>query len=259
MSIFLFGLTGKLKALVDRTANAANLDNANAAVSTIAPASSAASTADYTAARAAALDQILGSIKAYADPRRLPLWWTRDNALWQAGTYVMSATSFWTSDILNSDQCAQATIAADDTYVTLVDHSGSGTFSGVIGPIHSASGQTTTFKITMDGKVYTITGSLGGTTIPSTYPRLALWATDGVVYEESISPTWTNTDRIPVSENTMTAVKLSNPIISRIYNHAHCYYTTGLKVEVKISTRVTTTDPYMRCLVGYLPEKGTVA
>jgi len=57
----LLGVPGKLKTLLDRitTARAANLDNIDAAVSSRAPSATALSTATWTNARAANIDEIL--------------------------------------------------------------------------------------------------------------------------------------------------------------------------------------------------------
>lgn len=60
MMTFLMGVPGKLKTLLDRLSDtrAANIDNLDAAISTRAPASTAVSNADYTAARAGYLDAL---------------------------------------------------------------------------------------------------------------------------------------------------------------------------------------------------------
>lgn len=61
MIAFLLGVPGKLKSLTDRltATRAANLDYLNASISSTAPAITAVSNADYTAARAAKLSNII--------------------------------------------------------------------------------------------------------------------------------------------------------------------------------------------------------
>ncbi|MBT8143458.1 MAG: hypothetical protein KJO55_02090, partial [Gammaproteobacteria bacterium] len=66
MSMFLAGLPGQVKTLLDRltSARATNLDNLNATVSSRAPSSTAVSNTDYTAARAAKLDSIDATVSS---------------------------------------------------------------------------------------------------------------------------------------------------------------------------------------------------
>ena len=81
-----------------------------------------------------------------------------DNLMMKTGSgssnvHSSNVLSFWTQLGVMS---AYADVAASDTYVTVADITGAGILTGLIGSEHADSGASQTFRVTLDGAVYTI-------------------------------------------------------------------------------------------------------
>lgn len=256
MSAFLFGVPGKLATLLARitsTRTTAIDTYLDAGISSRAAAATALSNADYTSARAAKLDLLKFGTRAHADPRRLPLYWERASVYINGGTNYSSAAGFWTTDLNNTQQYFIASVATNDTYVTVASVSGRGVFAGILGPRTDNNGDTTTFRITVDGTVYTIAGTFNAT--PSGTPRLCLWASELMLREtNSFSATLDGIPAVAISQ----ATSLMSPSNAIRYGYQHVYFASSLLVEAKISTLPTSGDP-RKCVAAYLLEKGSVA
>jgi hypothetical protein len=262
MSVLLAGMRGFVNTLYNRitSGRGTNLANLDATISSRAPASTALdATSVWTASRAAKLDLLRYGTRSYTDPRKLPLYWQRQSvSLFGDTANTPEDTAFWTNTRLtNSVEHYVGQVTAGDTYVTIVNVNGTGVFVGVMGPDHQAtSNVTTTFRITVDGRVYTIAATL--TNSFGYNPRLVLWCTELWLHETSASGA---SDGVPVLLAPQPQPSsLMTPRNAVAFGYGHVFFDTSLKVEVKISSLPTVSYGYERyCLTAFNYMRGSVA
>lgn len=163
-----------------------------------------------------------------------------------AGTLVdvMTDTTFTATIPL---QGAYATIAANDTFVTVCDLTGGGICSAIIGAAAGANNDISTIEVTVDGVVYTITHTLADanyrrvvglmTNAGSTTAGNASGPNDGEDYPIDIA----NISKTPV---------IVWPVSARTFGLPALRFDSSLKVRCKITTK-SGTAAYTRCAALY--------
>ena len=163
-----------------------------------------------------------------------------------------------------ASQGAVASIVSADTYVTIANITGSGFFFGAVSPTcDSGSNNIATFRITIDGTVYTITSPAniaGASSVYSTFRFLIGTLIEGVGQQTSLTDpissgpsSFVNYNNFSVSggiaRTPATAIIPHNEQMLK-YNFPAVRFESSLLVECKFSA-YTVTDPYPRCSAQY--------
>ena len=212
MSIFLNGVPGRLKTLIDRLVPSgsaetltdtrlANLDDLDAAVSTRAPSATALSTATWTGTKAGYLDAAISSVKMKGQVNMV-----RDTT-WTS-TAVETAAA---SDGLGAKYNAPATMNAGQYYELLSVTAAGWLYLVVTARNTSFSSGTLSTRITIDGDVWDVITDTG--TATAGYGHVAHGAMSDVV----ITPIATRFDTsVKVEIASSVAQSTSSRAFSRI-------------------------------------------
>ena len=178
----------------------------------------------------------------FSDPRKMLKLQTipyLDN--YTSVTRASTTADFWTGGVAVQGVQLDTDFAAD-TYKDLLDiSSGAGLVTHIIGPT-PAAGDTTTFRVTVDGTAYEISVVV---TLASTRAILSPssfntdWATNDTRRYTAMLQEESNTQQVVPSNlwNINSLVAMGCPLLE---------YTTSLKVEVKNSAAVTGTGSQER-------------
>jgi len=147
-------------------------------------------------------------------------------------------------------QGAYATIAANDTFVTICDLTGGGICSAIIGAAAGTNGDISTIEVTVDGVVHTITHTLANanyrrviglmSNAGSTTAGNASGPNDGEDYPIDIA----NISKIPV---------IIWPVVARAHGLPALRFDSALKIRCKVTTKNATTV-YQRCGALYVMD-----
>lgn len=182
---------------------------------------------------------------AITDPKLLPVWHSKSNYL---GIYDISsvaypeAAGFWS---VIDDAGAYVDLTTDDTYATICDVTGHGLLFHVVAPSVTATGDTITIRITVDGVATTMTFT--GEHSPNDYQRLVLGSVSA--HSEHYTRSYykfyyyAGGDGSGVAtgrHHTYAASYLPSIEANMQLNLPKLYFQTSLKVEAKVSDLDTT-------------------
>ncbi len=236
---------GKLNTLLTRVPsdNATRIAYLTGPLSDRAPASTALSTSVWTTALAGNV----GYLSAYPflyDPRYMPMLFSTPASVLikvSSGDGDLANTTTWSN--LESMYAVQSVTGAG-AYVTVLDiTSGAGVLSHVVGPLCDGS-YTTTIRITVDTRVYTIAAANNYTS-----PRFMLGSFESVQRAFSVVDGLARQRESGVLTSPDDAIIFAPQTLLR--------YNSSLKVEVQVSTLPASTNPNRKCLVIYRALKGT--
>ena len=194
------------------------------------------------------------------NPKHMPIFSITASSLYvktnPSISQVSNAAAFFTAAALEG---ASSAITVADTYVTLVDATGSGFLFWCVSPTHSAD-FTPTIRITLDGTVYTI----APTAVFAAQKRLVVGAatpgapviTTGGTYNEAhiLLPNEASDPgygtRVGGVNSRSTPMALPSELSILTYGFPCVRFETGMKVEMKASL-LSATAVDKQCAVTY--------